>query len=129
MKKRLAVYALLLFTLSGNIVFAGGDDNGLVKKGDKEFKKAHLAEALGYYLKALAVDPKDCYANFQAGAIYYLTDSARIKSITYFENTIKYSPANEDTIIDAFYYLGNCYILQRNYNQAIISFQKYLSHL
>ncbi|HXB14043.1 MAG TPA: carboxypeptidase regulatory-like domain-containing protein, partial [Bacteroidia bacterium] len=129
MRKLLAINAIILLTLSSGVVFASGDDRGLIKKGDKEFKKAHLAEALGYYLKALTVDPKDCYANFQAGAIYYLTDSARIKSVTYFENTIKFAPANEDTIIDAFYYLGNCYILQKNYKQAILSFQKYLSHL
>ncbi len=129
MRKSLAIYSILLLSLLSGKVFAGGDDKGLVNKGDKEFKKAHLAEALGYYLKALAIEPKDCYANFQAGAIYYLTDSARIKSVAYFENTIKYAPANEDTIIDAYYYLGNCYILQKNYKQAILSFQQYLSHL
>jgi outer membrane protein OmpA-like peptidoglycan-associated protein len=111
--------------------FAGsGDDKSLVRKGDRAFRKANIADALMYYQKALTVNPKDCYANFQEGALLYLTDSARIKSITYFQNSIKFAPAiGEDTIIDAYYYLGNCYILKKQYDSAIYAFQKYLVHL
>lgn len=123
--------ALLISVFIGYGVFAsGGDDHAFVHKGDKAFRKARLAEALSYYLQALSADPKDCYANFQAGAIYYLTDSARIKSLPYFENTLKYAkPQEDDTIVDAYYYLGNCYILKQDYPAAINAFQKYLAHL
>jgi outer membrane protein OmpA-like peptidoglycan-associated protein/tetratricopeptide (TPR) repeat protein len=127
--KKLAFISLLLFSAYAP-VYAGGDDAGLVKKADRAFRKAKLADALSFYLKALIANPKDAYANFQAGAIYYLTDSARTKALAYFENTIKYSGAHEDdTIVDAYYYLGNCYILKKDYNSAITSFRKYLGHL
>jgi len=113
------------FTYGGN-----GNDRSLVRKGDRAFRKAKLPKALNYYLQALAVNPKDDYANFQAGSLYYLTDSARIKSLRYFQNTIKYSPpSQDDTIIDAFYYMGNCYILKKDYDSAIYAFRQYLGHL
>ncbi len=129
MSKNIALITLL-FLLSGSLtVSAGNDDKGLVRKADKAFKRADLGTALQYYKKALAVNPQDAYASFQVGAIYYLTDSSRVKGIPFFENAIKNTPHGQDTIIDAYYYLGNCYILKKDYNKAVESFRVYLSHL
>lgn len=129
-KKTVALFLLIFCALVSGYASSGGNDKSQVRKADRAFRKAKLAEALGYYLKALAINPHDCYANFQAGAIYYLTDSAKMKSMAYFENTIKYAPTQgADTIIDAYYYLGNCYILRKDYDSAIDAFEKYLTHL
>jgi len=130
MKKTVAVFLFFLFILPQAFASSGANDHAFIRKGDRAFRKAQLGKALTYYLKALEIDPKDCYANFQAGAIYYLTDSARLKSLPYFENTIKYARRiADDTIIDAYYYLGNCYMLAKAYGRAIPSFNKYLVHL
>jgi outer membrane protein OmpA-like peptidoglycan-associated protein/tetratricopeptide (TPR) repeat protein len=114
-----------------HLVFAGdGSARKLVQKGDAQFIKSHLAKAQQYYLKALAIDSTDSYTNFQVGAIYYLSDSIKVKSLPYFLKTIKYSgPGIDDTIIDAYYYIGNCYALLKNYNAAIAAFNKYLPHV
>jgi len=130
MKKIAIVFLISVSVINHSSASSGNNDKSLVRKGDRAFRKAKIADALAYYLKALTVNPQDCYANFQAGAIYYLTDSARMKSLPYFQNTIKYAPAREDdTIIDAYYYLGNCYILKKDYNSAINAFHDYLVHL
>ncbi len=129
MRKRIALIPLLLLVSGILTASAGNDDKGLIKKADNAFRKADLGQALQYYQKALAVNPTNCYTNFQIGAIYYLTDSSRIKGLSYFENAIKYTPAKEDTIIDAYYYLGNCYILKKDYDKAVAAFKIFLSHL
>jgi outer membrane protein OmpA-like peptidoglycan-associated protein len=129
MKK--SAVALLVFIGLAGFAFAGGNsDSKYVRKADHAFRKAKLDVALSFYLKALEVNPQDCYANFQAGSIYYLTDSVRMKALPYFENTIKFAPPKaDDTIIEAYYYMGNCYILKKDYNAAIDAFHKYLVHL
>jgi outer membrane protein OmpA-like peptidoglycan-associated protein/tetratricopeptide (TPR) repeat protein len=130
MKKLFHVWlTLVLISLSISSVSAGGMKS-LIKKGDKQFRKAYLDKALDYYNQALAIDSTNCYVNFQVGSIYYLLDSARIKSLPYFEKTIKYAPpSKDDTIIDAYYYMGNCYTLQKQYSKAITAYQKYLAHV
>lgn len=134
MRRNVRIYLLgtLLLTLLGGYAFAGdgGPAQKLVNKGDRQFNKSHLQKAQQYYFKALAIDSTDAYTNFQIGAIYYLSDSFKIKSLPYFLNTIKYAGKGEDdTIIDAYYYIGNCYVLQKNYPEATKAFNKYLSHI
>ena len=130
MKRFIALLLPACLFISSFAYAGSGNDRSLVRKGDRAFRKAKLVKALNYYLQALSVNPKDDYANFQAGSLYYLTDSARIKSLPYFENTIKYAPPiADDTIIDAFYYMGNCYILKKNYDSATYAFRQYLGHL
>ena len=123
-------FTLILISLSISSVFAGNGVKGLIHKGDKQFRKANLDKAINYYQQALAIDSTNCYANFQVGSIYYLIDSARIKSLPYFEKTIKFAPPlKDDTIIDAYYYMGNCYMLYKQYDRAITAFNKYLAHV
>ncbi len=102
----------------------------LIKKADKKWRKARLAKALELYQKAIAVNPKNNYTNFQAGAIYYSTDSVKIKALPYFNNCIKNSPAGvDDTIIDAYYYMGYCYMLEDKYDSSARCFRLYRNHL
>jgi outer membrane protein OmpA-like peptidoglycan-associated protein len=126
-----ALFLVLMLTLSTAKLFAGdGSAKKLIAKGDKQFNKSHLQKAQQYYLKALAIDSTDSYTNFQVGAIYYLSDSFKVKSLPYFLKTIKYSgPGVDDTIIDAYYYIGNCYSLMKNYTAAVAAFNTYISHI
>jgi outer membrane protein OmpA-like peptidoglycan-associated protein/tetratricopeptide (TPR) repeat protein len=132
-RKNVFFIATLLSVFINVFVFAGSKKEEaykLIEKGDRQFIKSHLQKAQELYFKALAFDSTNAYANFQIGAIYYLSDSSRIKALPYFIKTIKYAAREEDdTIIDAYYYIGNCYALMKNYPAAIKAFNKYVSHI
>jgi len=126
------IISFLLLLCSTNLFAAdgGGSAKKFVRKGDRQFNKSNLQKAQQYYLKALAIDSTDSYTNFQVGAIYYLSDSFRIRSLPYFIKTIKYSGSGvDDTIIDAYYYIGNCYVLLKNYPAATKAFNTYIGHI
>jgi len=124
---------LLLMLVTGYTSFADNNKDQaqkLILKGDNQFSKSHLAKAQVLYLKALGLDSTDAYANFQVGAIYYLSDSDKVRSLPYFLKTIKYAGRGiDDTIIDAYYYIGNCYALLKNYPAAVSAFDKYIRHI
>ncbi|HTB31560.1 MAG TPA: hypothetical protein VK808_06015, partial [Bacteroidia bacterium] len=102
----------------------------LIRKADGQWRKAHFTKALFLYQKAIALNPSNSYTNFQVGAIYFITDSIKVKSLPYFRNTIKYSlPVVDDTIIDAYYYMAYCYMLEEKYDSSSICFKKYKGHL
>ncbi len=101
-----------------------------IRKGDGQWKKAHIARALDFYKKAVSVNPHNSYTNFQVGAIYFVTDSFKIRALPYFQNTIKYSPPGiDDTIVDAYYYMAYCYMLRERYDSAAMCFRQYEGHL
>jgi len=106
------------------------EEKRLIKKADKKWRKARLVKALDLYEKALAVNPKNNYTNFQIGAIYYSTDSVKVKSLPYFASCIKNSPLGvDDTIIDAYYYMAYDYMLEDKYDSSARCFRLYRSHL
>ncbi len=132
---------LMLFSFPGVVVNAqqtqknqtGATSKGearLIKKANKKFRKAKLAKALELYQKAIAVNPQNNYSNFQVGAIYYITDSVKVKGLPYFKNCLKYSPPGvDDTIIDAYYYMGYDYMLEDKYDSSAMMFHLYRGHL
>ncbi|HTA83891.1 MAG TPA: OmpA family protein [Bacteroidia bacterium] len=126
----LLIPLLMHFYANGTSANNRREAGKLIEKGDRQFIKSHLQKAQDLYFKALALDSTNAYANFQIGAIFYLSDSFKVKSLPYFIKTIKYAGREEDdTIIDAYYYIGNCYALQKNYPAAIKAFNKYISHI
>jgi len=130
-RSNIRFYVLLTLLLADISSFADSNASAkLASKGDKQFIKSHFQKALQFYQQAIQQDSTNAYAYFQTGAIYYLSDSSRIKSLPYFLNTIKNAGKGaDDTIIDAYYYIGNCYTLTKNYPAAINAFNKYLSHV
>jgi len=119
----------LLFT-AGNIFADSNASARFAAKGDKQFIKSHLAKALNFYQQSIQQDSTNAYAYFQTGAIYYLSDSSRVKSLPYFLKTLKFAGKGQnDTIIDAYYYIGNCYILEHRYAAAAAAFSKYMAHI
>jgi outer membrane protein OmpA-like peptidoglycan-associated protein/tetratricopeptide (TPR) repeat protein len=134
-KHRNCNYVILLWVVlfSANVFASSSNHDAakkLVAKGDNQFVKSHLEKAQQLYFKALALDSTDAYTNFQIGAIYYLADSFKVKALPYFLKTIKYAGRGEDdTIIDAYYYIGNCYALLKNYTAAVAAFDKYVRHI
>lgn len=106
------------------------EEKRFIKKADRKWRKAKLAKALDFYLKAIAVNPKNSYTNFQVGAIYYSTDSVKVKGLPYFVNCIKNSPPGiDDTIVDAYYYMAYCYMLEEKYDSSAKCFRLYRGHL
>lgn len=105
-------------------------ENRYLKRANKKWRKAKLLKALDLYKKALAINPNNSYTNFQIGAIYFLSDSVKVKSLPYFKNCIKHSPpGTDDTIIDAYYYMGYDYMLEDKYDSSAMCFRLYRGHL
>ncbi len=125
------VLLLLSYSLLGQASTAKSpEEKYWLRKADGQWKKAHIAKALDYYKKAYFVNPHNSYTNFQVGAIYFVTDSVKIKALPFFQNTIKYSPPGiDDTIIDAYYYMAYCYMLREKYDSASTCFKLYETHL
>lgn len=109
---------------------SGRDEKQMIKIADQEWQKGNFKQSFNVYKQVVAANPKSSYANFRVGEIYFLTDSAKIKSVPYLKASIQYAPISGiDTDYTAYYYLGYCYMLEEKYDTAIQCFQKYQSRL
>jgi len=134
-KWQICFTVIMLFLLSGNCfaqVSTGTThaEREIIRNAEMEHRVGHFIKSFNLYKQAIALNPQNRYTNFRVGEIYFLSDSAKIKSLPYMRNVIKCSPSvAEDTAISAYYYLAYGYMLNEQYDSAAYCFQKYKAHL
>lgn len=107
-----------------------GKEKEIIKNAQAEWQQGHFGKSFNLFKQAVVINPQNTYTNFRVGEIYFLSDSAKIKSLPYLRNAIKYSPSNsQDSAIMAYYYLGYCYELEEQYDSAAYCFKKYRADL
>ena len=94
------------------------------------------AEALAEFQSLILSDPNNCNLNFYVGNCNLNLMGKRVSAIQYFEKAIKktnvsYSSSHreENAPVHAFYFLGQAYLLNNRYDDAIKMFEKFMSYL
>jgi outer membrane protein OmpA-like peptidoglycan-associated protein len=120
---RRLLMACILLAASGA---AGQNLEALVSKANHHFHKKHYAEAIPLYLKVAGAGAgkyTDYIAedelNYALAYSYFYTDTAKEKSILYFEKLISLA----DTVYEPHFLLGQMYQFTHQYNKALEQFQ------
>lgn len=94
-------------------------------------------DALPGYLQLYDINPDNANINYRIGICYLNITGQKAKSIVYLEFASKFTSLdyregnyNEDQApIDAYYFLGNAYLIQNEFTKAARTYNKYLEFL
>ncbi len=97
-----------------------------IELGDKSYTAVPVADyktALPLFEKANEFNPNNAELNYKIG-ICYLNTNFRTRSLPFFEKAIQLNPTVNP---DLKFYLGNSYQLHKKWDQAIKSYEEYIS--
>jgi len=92
------------------------EEKRILKKARKNLADDKYTDAQANYLELIKLNPENDVVNFETGLSYYFSDFERGKSVTYFEDALKYS--SEDTIPELKYYLGRAYHINGQFEKS-----------
>jgi len=84
-------------------------------------------EALDYYTKAITVGTKDIGAFYNRAVLYYTSKKTK-EAINDFEKAMELDVKRALNYGDLGHYLGNCYLLEKQYDNAIKYFKISMEH-
>ncbi len=119
----LATFALAPFLiLEGNaqIQFTK-EQKALKKEADYYYGFAAYPKAKKIYLELLKVDSINAEINYKTGVCMLIAENDKINSGPYFER------ASVQDFAEAYYYLGNFYHLQNDFEKAIQYYSMYMN--
>lgn len=94
-----------------------------IKTGNKYFEELNYKQAMHFYLKAYKVDSLNPKLNVFIGDCY-LNTLYKSKALRYLEKAVKLDPGVRSEDID--YLLGQAYHYNSKWQQAIVSYKKFL---
>lgn len=118
----LVVFVLTMIFCRANEM-RGQNVEALVHKANHHFHKKHYGEAIPLYLQIARSMPNDYISedelNYALAYAYFYSDTAKEKSIPYFEKFISLV----DTVYEPHFLLGQMYQYAHKYNQALAQYQ------
>ena len=96
-----------------------------LRKARKSFSKGNYSDAIKRYNELVKSDSANFDINYETGLAYYSLDNVKTRCIPHFERAIR--SAEADQIGDIYFYLGRAYHLNKQYQQSIDSYNKYLN--
>lgn len=93
----------------------------LLKQAERNFEEGNLKSALTYYKRLYRIDSTNYDYNFKIGFCYLNSPNQKIKSIPFFEK----ASIRKDTIPETFYYLGQAYHLNNQFDMAINAYKNF----
>ncbi len=117
------IYVVGLLVVLPLMIFAQGDANKLVDRGDKYFKIKNYTEALSTYLEAEKAGATSKELSYAIAKCYKEQNdiNQRIKSIPYFENAEGLDPKPRDFYLD----MGETYHEDDQVKEAMAAFQQH----
>ncbi len=136
----------LIFCLIGILLFCF--DNAIVsgqnqkavdenfKEGEYFFYRGDYTDAVGFYLKLVAIDSLNANYNFKVGECYLNIPSKEPLAIPYFEKALKnivpknkYKKRSQDEVnapLHTYFYLGNAYRINNQLDKALENYLKFM---
>ena len=113
---KLVKYLTIIIFLSSALTVSAQNDEKVIRKGNRQYKKANYAEAIAKYKEVIEASPNNTKAIFNLGDAYYgmqQYDSA----YNTFEKVVEMSP-DAKLKSDAVFNMGNCLLAQDKYYDA-----------
>ncbi len=113
---KLVKYLTIIIFLSSALTVSAQNDEKVIRKGNRQYKKANYAEAITKYKEVIEASPNNTKAIFNLGDAYYgmqQYDSA----YNTFEKVVEMSP-DAKLKSDAVFNMGNCLLARDKYYDA-----------
>jgi len=135
--KRTITIILALFIISLAIAQETQDPKGIFLDAEYFMLYEEYVDALPGYLQLYEIHPENANINYRIGICYLNIPGQKIRSVVFLEFASKNSSLsyregnfNEDRApVDAYYYLGNAYLIQQEFTKASRAYTKYLEFL
>ena len=125
--KILSVLVLFIYSTSSIGQNLSKEEKRILKQARKNLANEKYVDAQTDYLKLIELQPNNDIVNFETGLSYYFADFERGKSVTYFENALKYS--TEDTIPELKYYLGRAYHINGQFDKSKATLKEFSTYI
>ena len=135
--KRTITVILALFIITVAIAQQTQDPKEIFLDAEYFMLYEEYVDALPGYLQLYEINPENANINYRIGVCYLNLPGQKVRSVVYLEFASKNtSPSyregnyNEDRApLDAYFYLGNAYLVQYDFTKASRSYTKYLEFL
>lgn len=135
--KRTITIILALFIISLAIAQETRDPKGIFLDAEYFMLYEEYVDALPGYLQLYEIHPENANINYRIGICYLNIPGQKIRSVVFLEfasknTSLSYREGNfnEDRApVDAYYYLGNAYLIQQEFTKASRAYTKYLEFL
>ncbi|MDQ3193115.1 MAG: hypothetical protein M3Q58_16145 [Bacteroidota bacterium] len=120
MKKHILILTLLVFAFQ--ILFSQQINKDYVRQkrsADTFYDFNDFKKALEIYKELFIIAPQSSELNFKIGVCLFYMSNEKTEAIPYFETAAKIDQT------DAFYYLGNLYHLESNFERALSAYNQY----
>lgn len=124
--KRITIFFLFLLSLTNSVL---SQEDDLWVDAQILFSDGEYFKAFELYEEVLKDRPEDPAVWLEAGMCVYRMGINKQASLKYFENSLKYAPADQDTIPELFYYLGEANHLNYNFDAAAFYYKKFKKDL
>ncbi len=136
MKRTIAII-LSLFIISLAIAQETQDPKNIFLDAEYFILYEEYVDALPGYLQLYEINPENANINYRIGICYLNIPGQKTRSVIFLEfasknTSLSYREGNfnEDRApVDAYYYLGNAYLIQQEFTKASRAYTKYLEFL
>ncbi len=122
---RLLLLITFMATLLSSTLYAQKEVRALDRKGNSYFKKEEYQKAEIEYRKALEISPTDLVANYNLSNTLYKTNR-REEAKNNYMSLMENATLSPDQLADVAHNLGNIYMSEKNYAEAIKAYVKSL---
>ena len=119
----LNILLMVIFSLQGwgGLAIAQGDEQKLVREGNKKYKEHKFTEAEKNYMDALGKQNNSYRGAFNLGDSYY--KQGKYKEATEQFESLTQRKTSNDTLAKVYHNLGNSYLKQKEYEKSISAYK------